>query len=90
MYLFINENEVRKYNGEVLKRYIGGTLVKAISNPTEEHLKEFGYKPLNDTVEVPEYDPDTQYLEIRYTDTEDKIIPKYEVVQIPEVTDDEH
>ena len=42
-YLFINENKIEKYNGEVLKRFIGNRLVKAISNPTKTNLKEFGY-----------------------------------------------
>lgn len=82
MYLFINENEIRKYNGEVLKRFIGKTLVQSISNPTEAHLKEFGYKPLDDTAEIPEYDSDTQCLEIKYTNTGDCIVKRYEIEDI--------
>ena len=86
MYLFINENEIQGYNGEILKRYIGNKLVKVISNPTDEQLKEFGYKPLRDVGEIPEYDEATQYITVKYTDTPEKIIKGYTVydIEIPE------
>ena len=86
MYLFINENEIQGYNGEILKRYIGNKLVKVISNPTDEQLKEFGYKPLDDTAVMPEYDEVTQYIAVKYTDTPEKIIKEYTVydIEIPE------
>lgn len=86
MYLFINENEIQGYNGEILKRYIGNKLVKVISNPTDEQLKEFGYKPLDDTAEMPEYDEATQYITVKYTDTPEKIIKECTVydIEIPE------
>ena len=86
MYLFISENEIQGYNGEILKRYIGKKLVKIISNPTDEQLKEFGYKPLDDTAEMPEYDETTQYIAVKYTDTPEKIIKGYTVydIEIPE------
>ena len=86
MYLFINENEIHGYNGEILKRYIGNKLVKVISNPTDEQLKEFGYKPLDDTAVMPEYDEATQYITVKYTDTPEKIIKEYTVydIEIPE------
>ena len=86
MYLFINENEIQGYNGEILKRYIGNKLVKVISNPTDEQLKEFGYKPLDDTAEMPEYNEATQYITVKYTDTPEKIIKEYTVydIEIPE------
>ena len=86
MYLFINENEIQGYNGEILKRYIGNKLVKVISNPTDEQLKEFGYKPLVDTALMPEYDEATQYIAIKYTDTPEKIIKGYTVydIELPE------
>ena len=86
MYLFINENEIQGYNGEILKRYIGNKLVKVISNPTDEQLKEFGYKPLDDKAVMPEYDEVTQYIAVKYTDTPEKIIKEYTVydIEIPE------
>lgn len=84
MYLFMNENEIQKYNGEVLKRYVGQKLVKTISNPSDEDLREFGYKPMDDTAEIPEYDETTQYVSVKYTDTADKIVKEYEVKDIPE------
>ena len=86
MYLFINENEIQGYNGEILKRYIGNKLVKVISNPTDEQLKEFGYKPLDDTAVIPEYNEATQYITIKYTDTPENIIKGYTVydIEIPE------
>lgn len=92
MYLFINENEIQGYNGEILKRYIGNKLVKVISNPTDEQLKEFGYKPLDDTAEMPEYDESTQYIAVKYTDTPEKIIKGYTVydIEIPEEMIDEN
>lgn len=86
MYLFINENEIQGYNGEILKRYIGNKLVKVISNPTDEQLKEFGYKPLDEMEVMPEYDEATQYIAVKYTDTPEKIIKGYTVydIEIPE------
>lgn len=82
MYLFMNEHEIQAYNGEILKRYIGNRLVKTISNPTDEDLKEFGYKPLDDTAEIPEYDGVTQYVTVKYTDTAESIVKGYEVKEI--------
>lgn len=79
MYLFISENKIEAYNGEILKRYVGNRLVKTIANPTEQDLKEFGYKPLKDSEGVPEYDEATQCLVEKYTDTADEIIKKYTV-----------
>lgn len=77
-YLFINEQRIDPYNGEILKRYVGNKLVKAISNPTDEDLKEFGYMELVKS-EVPEYEEETQYLEYSYYVENDKIYEKCEV-----------
>lgn len=86
MYIFIDEHTIEAYNGEILKRYVGKKLVKAISNPTDEQLKEFGYKPLDETEVMPEYDEATQYITVKYTDTPEKIIKEYTVcdIEIPD------
>ena len=81
MYIFINENQIEPYNGEILKRYVGNKLVKAISNPTEQDLKEFGYMELVKS-EIPEYEEETQYLEYSYYIENDKIYEKCEVKDI--------
>ena len=65
MYIFINDNEIVPYNGEILKRYVGNRLVKTIANPTDDDLKEFGYLPLVEA-EIPEYDIEKQYLVEKY------------------------
>lgn len=80
-YLFINEQRIDPYNGEILKRYVGNKLVKAISNPTDEDLKEFGYMELVKS-EAPEYEEKTQYLEYSYYVENDKIYEKCEVKDI--------
>ena len=81
MYLFINKNQIEPYNGEILKRYVGNKLVKAIANPTEQDLKEFGYMELVKS-EIPEYEEETQYLEYSYYIENDKIYEKCEVKDI--------
>ena len=87
-YLFINENQIEKYNGEILKRYVGNRMVKAISNPTDDNLKEFGYMELVEGIE-PEYDTETQYVAKSYYVQDEKIYEKYEVCQISEILTDE-
>ena len=87
-YLFINENQIEKYNGEILKRYVGNRMVKAISNPTDDDLKEFGYMELIEDTE-PEYDTETQYISKSYYVQDGKIYDKYEVCQISEILTDE-
>ena len=81
MYLFISEYEIQKYNGEVLKRYVGNRCVKIISNPTEEDLKEFGYKYLVE--ENPLEEKEGFYIETYYEDGE-VITKKYRYVELPE------
>ena len=81
MYIFINENEILGYNGENLKRYIGDRLVKIIANPTDDDLKEFGYKEL-ETAEMPE-EKDGFMIVKKYRDGE-KIQEIYEYVEVPE------
>ena len=88
-YLFINENEIEKYNGEILKRYVGNKLVKVISNPTDDDLKEFGYMELAEGTE-PEYNPETQYISKSYYVQDGKIYESYSVgdIIIEETVDD--
>lgn len=85
-YLFINENEIEKYNGEILKRYVGNKLVKVISNPTDDDLKEFGYMELAEGTE-PEYDEETQYIKKTYRVQDGKVYETCTAENIPEVTD---
>lgn len=92
LYLFINENQIESYSGEILKRYVGNKLVKAISNPTNDDLKEFGYMELITIPEeeIPEYNTENQYLEKSYYVKDNKIYEKYEVkdIVINEYTED--
>lgn len=85
MYLFIDENTIEHYEGEVLKRYVGNRLIKAISNPTNEQLTEFGYKHLCDSP-IPTYDEKTQYIKTTYVDGEE-ITVVHEVLNIKEIGD---
>ena len=65
MYKFINENQI--------ERYKGGFIVydeKIYTNPKEEMLRLAGYKEL-DEGEMPEYNPETQYIETSYEDGEE-------------------
>ena len=82
-YLFINENQIEKYNGEILKRYVGNKLVKVISNPTEQDLREFTYMELVEGKQ-PEYDAETQYISKSYYVQDGKIYEEYSVEDIPE------
>lgn len=88
LYLFLGDR-VQKYNGEILKRSINDITVKVISNPTEEDLKEFGYMEFVPNEEIPEYDPETQMVEIKYEIRDGKIYQIFEIIDInsPELED---
>lgn len=83
MYILKNEHSIIPYNGEVLKRFVGSTLIKTISNPTDEQLREFGYKPLVED-EMPErkqgfgilkkYEEFEDYIKATYVQVEDDSI----------------
>lgn len=88
MYLFINKNNIQKYNGEVLKRFVGKKLVKTIANPTEEELKEFGYMKLIES-EKPEFDSERQYLDVEYEVVDGKIYEKHIVSELPTLNETE-
>ena len=68
---------------------VAGRIVKegntTITNPTEEKLKELGYKEIEYT-EKPSFDKEEEKLQEVYTDG-DKIQVSYEVVAL---TDEEH
>lgn len=74
LYKFISENEIKPYKG--------GFIVidnRIYTNPTEEKIKEAGFKPLAE-VEMPEYDEAKEYVAITYKDGENEITPVYEVI----------
>lgn len=81
LYLYNNKYSISPYNGEILKRYINNKMIKAISNPTEQDLKEFGYMNLVESSE-PEYNVETQYLEISYQIIDNTIHQLYEIRNI--------
>lgn len=59
-----------------------------VTSPTDEILKFIrGYKDVTEQ-EQPEYDPETQYLETIYTETETGITVSYEVKEMEVQTDE--
>lgn len=84
MYIFIDKANILPYNGEVLKRFVGNRLVKAISNPNETDLEEFGYMELVDDP-VPEYDEKTQFLSFEYQVKSGQIHKVYTVCDMENV-----
>lgn len=84
--LYINEYSIKKQRkGEIL--YIDG---KQIINPKEEDYLEAGYLPLTDS-ERPEYDPETEFLEVTYELREKDILIHYTVKEIqPEPEEEEN
>lgn len=79
LYLFKNKYEVAGYNGEILTKRVGDTIVETIKEPTDEQLKEFGYKELENTVR-----PDAKKgyaIETYYEVDGDKIKQCYEQVK---------
>lgn len=57
----------------------GGT----ITRPTDNILRELGYKPI-DYAEKPEYDREEEKLIERYTEQEDVIVVDYDIVALTE------
>lgn len=75
MYIFLNENEILKYSGEILKRFVGNKLIKTIANPTEKDLKEFGYM---EYVSPEPYEVgENEALILKYKKENEKIIGYY-------------
>lgn len=75
---YINEHKIKiKRNGEIL--YIDD---KQIINPKEEDYIKAGYKELIQDIE-PEYNEETEYLEVTYEiGFDDKIHEHYKVIPI--------
>lgn len=76
MYKFIDERHIEKYKGGFV---ILNNMIH--TNPTEEILRQVGYKPL-EHAEEPEYDLDTQYVDITYTEEDDYIQEVKTVIDI--------
>ena len=76
-YKFINEYRIEEFkNGFVIINN------RIYTNPTEEKIKEAGYKELVET-EIPEYNAETHYIDKKYVDG-DVITAVYEIVEITE------
>ena len=70
-------------NGQ-LKKYNGGFVVlenRIYTNPTEEVIKQAGYKPMI-IDEEPIYDSETHYLEKVYEDAEEAILVHWGIKEV--------
>lgn len=82
LYLFKNKYEIVGYAGEILTKRVGDIITETIKNPSEEQLKEFGYKELVETQR-----PDKKEgfaIEAYYEIAGDKIEKRYEYIRLPE------
>ncbi len=76
----------------MLAKLVDGQLVVepkkvVIANPEESLLKTYlGFKDYEED-SVPDYDPETQYVEASYEDTETKVIKHYTVKDIPKTVE---
>ena len=83
-YKFINEYTIEPYKkGFVILDN------KIYTNPTEEVLLKAGFKDLKDDEAEPEYNPETQYLEIMYVEKDNEIVKIYKVKDIETVEENE-
>ena len=73
----------------MLAKLVDGQLVVepkkvVIANPEESLLKTYlGFKDYEED-DIPDYDPEVQYVEVTYEDTETKVIKHYTVKDIPQ------
>lgn len=78
----------------MLAKLVDGQLVVepkkvVIANPEESLLKTYlGFKDYEED-NVPDYDPEVQYVEVTYEDTETKVIKHYTVKEIPQTVEAE-
>lgn len=73
----------------MLAKLVDGQLVVepkkvVIANPEESLLKTYlGFKDYEED-NIPDYDPEVQYVEVTYEDTETKVIKHYTIKDIPQ------
>lgn len=79
LYKYVSEYCVEKFSGDFV---VVDNMI--YTNPQEEHLKMAGYKELK-SAEIPEYDPESQYVEITYKDGKDFITEMCEVKDLPDL-----
>lgn len=78
----------------MLAKLVDGQLVVepkkvVIANPEESLLKTYlGFKDYEEG-NVPDYDPEVQYVEVTYEDTETKVIKHYTIKDIPQTVEAE-
>ena len=82
LYKFINENEVKKYDGGFV--VLGGRIY---TNPKEETLRAVGFKPIV-KADMPEYDESSQYITSVYTDGTESITENFEVHNYEVISDE--
>lgn len=76
----------------MLAKLVDGQLVVepkkvVIANPEESLLKTYlGFKDYEED-NVPDYDPEVQYVEATYEDTETKVIKHYTIKDIPQTVE---
>lgn len=77
----------------MLAKLVDGQLVVepkkvVIANPEESLLKTYlGFKDYEED-NIPDYDPEVQYVEVTYEDTETKVIKHYTVKDIPQTVEE--
>lgn len=76
----------------MLAKLVDGQLVVepkkvVIANPEESLLKTYlGFKDYEED-DIPDYDPEVQYVEATYEDTEAKVIKHYTIKDIPQTVE---
>ena len=81
-YKFINEHEIKPYkNGFIILDN------KIYTNPKEETLLKAGYKELV-TEDEPEYNPETQYIVLKYIDGDEVITQSWEIKEMEMISDE--
>ena len=81
----MNEKYYTLVNG--VPKELPNPIKVTISNPTKEQYEFLGYKPktYREEENKPEFDIETQYLDVKYIETETEIIKTYEVKEIKDI-----